>query len=78
VLLSGGGDDGVTGLIAIKDSHGLVVVQDPGEAKVPSMPLSALIYDHVDLVLPLAEIAPALTKFLAGESVPRPKPHAKR
>src|SRR5262245_56999854 len=42
VLLSGGGADGVEGLIAIKASGGLSLVQRPDEAKQPSMPLTAL------------------------------------
>jgi two-component system, chemotaxis family, protein-glutamate methylesterase/glutaminase len=69
VLLTGGGDDGVSGLIAIKEQHGLVVIQDPQEAKVPTMPLSALMHDHVDLVLPLEKIPLALVKFVKGESI---------
>jgi chemotaxis response regulator CheB len=37
----------------IKASGGVSVVQDPAEAMVLSMPINALLYDHVDLVLPL-------------------------
>jgi chemotaxis response regulator CheB len=69
VLLSGAGDDGVSGLLEIKAAGGVVVVQDPAEAKVPSMPRSAVIHDHVDLVLPLAKIASALVELAHGRSL---------
>src|SRR5262252_3717839 len=38
VLLSGGGEDGVPGLVAIKAAGGLSLVQDPREATVSMMP----------------------------------------
>jgi hypothetical protein len=31
-------------------------VQDPGDARDPSMPMSALLHDNPDLCLPLSEI----------------------
>ena len=46
----------------------MAVVQDPDEAFVPSMPLSALGQVEVDYTLPLAEIAPTLAR-LASRSV---------
>ncbi|HZS12743.1 MAG TPA: chemotaxis protein CheB [Nitrospirales bacterium] len=69
VLLTGAGDDGVTGLVQIKAAGGLVLVQDPEEAKVPSMPQSAVTHDHVDLVLPLASIADALLQLARGNAI---------
>lgn len=72
VLLSGTGDDGVHGLIHIKGGGGLSVVQDPAEALVPSMPINALLYDHVDLVLPLTELASLLIPLIAGQQVACP------
>ena len=47
VVLSGLGTDGTTGLLAIAGVDGVRVVQSPYEATFPSMPLSALIGDHV-------------------------------
>ena len=67
VLLSGTGEDGVSGLIAIKSMGGLSIVQDPREAKFPSMPRNAIVYDDVDYVLPLTGIASALTQLAEGE-----------
>ena len=68
VLLSGGGDDGVTGLMAIKRAGGISIAQDPSEATHASMPLSAILHDHVDAVLPIAEIASTLVALAAGET----------
>jgi len=69
VVLSGGGDDGVRGLIAIKAAGGISIAQDPLEARVASMPKSAIWLDDVDLVLPLDEIARALVALATGSSL---------
>jgi two-component system chemotaxis response regulator CheB len=69
VLLTGAGDDGVAGLIAIKHRGGLCLVQDPRDAKIPMMPMNALRYDHVDLVLPLTAIPAALDRLVQGYPV---------
>jgi len=71
VLLTGGGDDGTDGLSAIKAAGGISIVQDPSEAQHPSMPLNAMLCDHVDLVLPLAEIAAHLVALANGSAVER-------
>ena len=68
VLLSGGGEDGVSGLIAINRAGGMGLVQDPAEAGHASMPLSAILNDHVDGVLPVAEIARVLVALAAGSA----------
>ena len=60
VVLSGALDDGTAGLIAIKNSGGLAVVQDPETAMTPDMPHSALQHVAVDHCLPVAEIGPLL------------------
>ena len=69
VLLSGGGDDGVRGLIAIKAAGGISIVQDPAEALHPSMPRKAIVYHHVDAVLPVARIGAALSALANGGPV---------
>jgi two-component system, chemotaxis family, protein-glutamate methylesterase/glutaminase len=56
IILTGGGSDGTQGLIAIEQAGGLAIVQDPGDACDPSMPMSALLHDNPDLCLPLSEI----------------------
>jgi two-component system, chemotaxis family, protein-glutamate methylesterase/glutaminase len=71
VLLTGAGSDGVVGMIAIKNRGGIAIVQDPKEARIPMMPISAVTQDHVDLVLPLAGIAAALGELANGHAIER-------
>jgi two-component system CheB/CheR fusion protein len=63
VILSGTGTDGCLGLKAVKDVQGLVIAQDPDEAGYDGMPRSAIMTGAVDLVLPVAKIPEALTKY---------------
>jgi two-component system chemotaxis response regulator CheB len=69
VLLSGTGDDGVSGLIAITAGGGITLVQDPVEAAYPQMPRSAIINDRVQAALPVSDLADVLTQLARGESV---------
>ncbi|RCW65210.1 chemotaxis protein CheB [Pseudorhodoferax soli] len=64
VVLTGTLDDGTAGLKAIKECGGLAVVQDPDDAREPSMPLSALAYVEVDHLATLDDM-PALLGTLA-------------
>src|SRR5437588_2829158 len=76
IVLSGGLDDGTAGLCTIKQAGGLAVVQDPGDAEVPSMPRSALRHVAIDYCLPVAEIGEILPQLLretpAGGTLPMP------
>jgi two-component system, chemotaxis family, protein-glutamate methylesterase/glutaminase len=63
VILTGGLDDGTSGLWTIKQLGGTAVVQEPREAIAPSMPQSALQNVHVDLRLPVAQIGPELARL---------------
>ncbi len=62
-ILSGTATDGSIGAKAIKEAGGLVIAQDPEEAEYDGMPLSAIATGAVDLVLPVAKIPEALTKY---------------
>jgi len=50
---------------AALSARGVVVVQDAAEAEFSGMPTHTIAGDHPDRVLPLAEIAPAVTRLLA-------------
>src|SRR5215471_2646718 len=54
VILTGALNDGTAGLWAVKERGGLALVQEPGEATNPSMPLSAIRQVKVDKTLPVA------------------------
>ena len=69
VLLSGGGADGVDGLIEIKRFGGLSIAQEPRQALQASMPKSAIKYDDVDMVLRAEQIAAVIPPLAAGEPV---------
>ncbi|HIJ95771.1 MAG TPA: chemotaxis protein CheB [Desulfuromonadales bacterium] len=65
IVLTGAGSDGSQGLLKIKNCGGLTIVQDPADAEMDSMPLSALQLLKADYVEPLNKIASLLT-ILAG------------
>ena len=69
VILSGALDDGSSGALAVKQAGGAVIVQDPADATVPSMPEHAQrAVGDVDAVLTAGEIGPALGNLAAGPS----------
>jgi len=67
VVLSGTGNDGTQGLIAIKAGGGIALVQTPASAKFSGMPQSAIAAGTADLVLSPEQIAKELTR-IAGHS----------
>jgi len=77
ILLSGFGDDGVSGLIDIKKAGGLSMVQDPQEARHGSMPCTAIRDDDVDAVLKLRDLADAIVNLANGEMVDVKPPEAR-
>ncbi|TRX03252.1 chemotaxis protein CheB [Candidatus Methylobacter oryzae] len=64
ILLSGMGADGTLGLRAIKEKSGLVMVQDPSEAKLGSMPRSVIDAGLADIVSTAAELPAHLVSYL--------------
>ena len=67
VLLSGVLDDGVAGLVAIADRGGTVMVQNPDEARYPSMPTHAMQALAVDHVLRAGDMGEVLDKISREE-----------
>ncbi|KAB1076431.1 chemotaxis protein CheB [Methylobacterium soli] len=65
IVLSGYGDDGTDGLLAIHESGGLALVQDLDEAKVPGMPYAALYGDHPDAFLTAEKIGERVAALCA-------------
>ena len=70
VILTGAGSDGAIGVRAVKESGGIILVQDPEEAEYPSMPSSAIATEAADFVLPVKDLAGRLTELLREK--PRP------
>jgi two-component system CheB/CheR fusion protein len=64
VVLTGAGADGAHGVKSIKESGGIVLVQDPNEAEFPSMPRNAIAGGVADYVLPIRALANQLAELL--------------
>ena len=64
VILSGAGSDGIVGVRAVKESGGIILVQEPSEAEYPSMPRSAIATGVVDAVLPVHQLAERLADLI--------------
>jgi two-component system CheB/CheR fusion protein len=70
VILSGAGADGALGVRAVKESGGIILVQDPNEAEYPSMPRAAISTGVADMVLPVVEITKHLTDLIRLKQTP--------
>jgi two-component system CheB/CheR fusion protein len=64
VILSGMGSDGTSGLRAIKEKAGVVLVQDPATAKFDAMPRSAIEAGLADIVAPVGELPGKLIAYI--------------
>jgi len=64
MLLSGMGSDGTLGLRAIKEKSGLVLVQDPDDARYDSMPRSVIDAGLADIIGPVAELPGRIINYL--------------
>lgn len=72
VVLSGGLDDGASGLRAIRRCGGVGVVQDPHDAEWPGMPQCAIDRGEADHILPLEPMAALLSRLAAEPAPPSP------
>lgn len=64
IILSGTGTDGSRGIVEIKRSGGLVIVQDPLSASFDGMPNSALTTDAADMILPPEMMGQEILNYL--------------
>lgn len=64
VVLSGALDDGAAGAYAVKARGGVVIVQDPKDARVPEMPKNVMRYVKPDYTLKADEIARTIVKLV--------------
>jgi len=64
VILSGTGSDGTRGIRAIKELDGMVMVQDPDQAKFDGMPKSAINTGLVDYILQTEEMGEEISNFI--------------
>ncbi|OGS55216.1 MAG: hypothetical protein A3K60_04710 [Euryarchaeota archaeon RBG_19FT_COMBO_56_21] len=64
IVLTGMGEDGTSGALAVKNCGGRVIVQDEATAVAPGMPKSVLDAGAADKVVPLEKIPEEIVKFL--------------
>ncbi|MDP3916089.1 MAG: chemotaxis protein CheB [Bacteroidota bacterium] len=73
IILSGMGSDGSSGLRAIKEQAGIVLVQDPVAAKFDSMPRAAIEAVIADVVAPANELPEKLISIIKHPYLVTPK-----
>lgn len=64
VLLTGMGDDGAQGLLELRQAGAHTIAQDEASSVVYGMPREAAKLGAVEAVLPLAEVAPAILRWV--------------
>ncbi|HXW72025.1 MAG TPA: chemotaxis protein CheB [Methylocella sp.] len=67
IILTGAGSDGTTGVKEVKESGGIILVQDPSEAEYPSMPRNAIATGLADFVLPVEDLAKNLVELIRNK-----------
>jgi two-component system CheB/CheR fusion protein len=70
-ILSGTGSNGSAGIARVKESGGLVVVQDPATAEYAGMPGHAAGTGLADLIRPVAELPGALLDYVRHDRILR-------
>jgi two-component system, chemotaxis family, CheB/CheR fusion protein len=64
IILTGAGADGAIGIKAVKETGGIILVQDPNEAEHASMPRAAIATGIVDFILPVDALASKLIELI--------------
>ena len=75
VILSGTGSDGSRGVLEISEHCGLVIVQDPDEAKFDGMPRSAISTNVVNKIASSVEIPTFIAQYVSNPIIPDRKPN---
>ncbi len=70
IILSGMMDDGTSGMLAIKRSGGICIVQEPLEAQFPDMPVNVLNKVNVDYQVPVSDMA-----YIIDDIISKPNKH---
>jgi two-component system chemotaxis response regulator CheB len=66
-ILTGMGNDGARGVMAIQENGGLVIAQDETTSVIFGMPSEAIRTGAVGQVLPLEQIAPAIARRVGSQ-----------
>lgn len=74
IVLSGMGSDGSLGLKAIKGSNGIVLVQDPADAKFKAMPQSAIETVQANIIATANKLPDSLINYLKKKIGTAPTP----
>lgn len=75
IILTGMLDDGTAGMVAIKRSGGICIIQDPNEAEYPDMPLSVLNSIEADYCIRLADMGKIISDITNTIPEERPVPN---
>jgi len=67
VILTGMGNDGARGVMAVQENGGQVLAQDEATSVIFGMPSEAIKTGAVAQVLPLEQIAAVITRFVGGQ-----------
>jgi two-component system chemotaxis response regulator CheB len=66
IVLTGMGDDGAQGLLAIRKARGRTIAQDAGTSVVYGIPNAAQTLGAAEMILPLEQIAPILIQLVSA------------
>lgn len=67
VVLSGGGQDGASGIRAVKEAGGVTLAQSPETAEFRHLPEAVIATGCVDFVLPLEKMGTRLAQLCSGK-----------
>ena len=67
VILTGAGSDGAVGVKSVKETGGIILVQDPDEAEYASMPHAAIATEAADFVLPVKQLGERLAELIRAK-----------